>query len=74
MTPPPMRWLGRAWSVVDSTYFTVMTITTVGYGDFGPSRPGVKLFTAFFALFGVMLGLGRTAALYCRSSALYQIH
>ena len=40
---------------MDSIYFTVMTFTTVGYGDFEPRKPGMKLFTALFALFGVTL-------------------
>eukprot|EP01052_Picozoa_sp_SAG31_P042892 SAG31_NODE_6963_length_1833_cov_1.531719_2_plen_285_part_00 len=40
---------------VDALYFTVMTFTTVGYGDIGPSAPGSRVFTAIFALIGVSL-------------------
>lgn len=50
--PPPVC---SAWTVVDAGYFTVVTFTTIGYGDFGPSNPGSKVFTAFFALLGVTL-------------------
>eukprot|EP01046_Picozoa_sp_COSAG06_P001102 COSAG06_NODE_33_length_31080_cov_10.329428_7_plen_281_part_00 len=46
---------GTPWSLIDSLYFTVMTFTTVGYGDFGPAQPGIKLFTGAFALVGVTL-------------------
>lgn len=45
----------KPWTVVDAGYFTVITFTTIGYGDFGPSNPGSKVFTAFFALLGVTL-------------------
>lgn len=50
--PPPVC---SAWTVVDAAYFTVVTFTTIGYGDFGPSNSGSKVFTAFFALIGVTL-------------------
>lgn len=40
-------------SFVDAIYFSMVTLTTVGYGDMGPSTPGTRLFTCFFAMFGV---------------------
>lgn len=33
----------------------MVTLTTVGYGDMGPSTPGTRLFTCFFVLAGVGL-------------------
>jgi voltage-gated potassium channel len=36
------------WSIVDSLYFTTMTVTTVGYGDLVPTTDASKLFTVFF--------------------------
>lgn len=42
------------WSWVDSFYFSVTTLTTVGYGDLAPATDFGKLFTTFF-IFG---GLG----------------
>lgn len=48
----------EGWSVVDSLYFTVMTLTTVGYGDLHPTTPASKLFTVFFVLIGIGILLG----------------
>ena len=45
------------WSWVDSFYFTVCTITTVGYGDLVPTSDMSKVFTAVYALAGVSLAL-----------------
>ena len=50
--PPPVC---SSWTIVDAGYFTVLTFTTIGYGDFGPSNATSKLFTAVFALLGVTL-------------------
>jgi len=41
------------WSYVDSFYFTVMTITSVGYGDFVPTHDISKIATAIFAMFSI---------------------
>ena len=41
------------WSLVDSFYFSVTTLTTVGYGDMHPTTTASKLFTSFYALIGV---------------------
>jgi voltage-gated potassium channel Kch len=40
-------------SWIDAVYFSVITITTVGYGDIHPTTPGTKLFTIFYVLIGV---------------------
>lgn len=47
----------EGWSWIDSFYFTVCTITTVGYGDLIPSTEVSRLFTALYALAGVSLAL-----------------
>lgn len=46
------------WSWITSFYFSVVTITTVGYGDLAPSSDMSRLFTAFYILIGVSIGIG----------------
>jgi voltage-gated potassium channel len=41
------------WSYLDSFYFSVITLATVGYGDFTPQTPAGKIFTVFYILTGV---------------------
>ncbi len=48
----------EGWSWVTSFYFTVATLTTVGYGDLYPTTESSQLFTACFALAGVTVALG----------------
>jgi hypothetical protein len=38
---------------VDALYFSVTTLTTVGYGDFSPQTTAGKLFTVVYVLVGV---------------------
>ena len=40
-------------SWVDSFYFTVMTIMTVGYGDFRPTNEASKIFTIIFGIVSI---------------------
>ena len=61
--------LGTGWSGVDSVYFAMTTVVTVGTGDVTPESDGAKLFTIFFAIFGIgMVGkaLGDLAAWFMR--------
>lgn len=43
------------WSVVDSLYFSMVTFTTVGYGDISPETQWGRLFTSFYAVSGIAL-------------------
>lgn len=46
-------WLIEGWSPLDSLYMTVITVSTVGFGELRPLSPAGKLFTAALILFGV---------------------
>lgn len=43
------------WSLADCIYFITVSITTVGYGDFAPTKDNSKVFTIFFVLFGLLV-------------------
>jgi len=47
-------WL-EGWSYLDSVYFVVVSLATIGYGDLTPTTPITKLLTIFFALNGVVI-------------------
>ena len=48
-------WL-EGWSLVNALYATIITMTTVGYGDFSPQTFSGRLFSIFFTLFAIALG------------------
>ncbi len=48
------RWL-EGWSWLDSIYFVVITLTTIGYGDLHPTTPITKLITIFYGINGIVL-------------------
>ena len=41
------------WTFVDALYFSVTTLTTVGFGNPAPSTDLGKIFTVFFVISGV---------------------
>ena len=45
----------EGWNSIDATYFVVITITTIGYGDIHPETDFGKGFTIFFSFFGIAL-------------------
>ena len=45
----------EGWRYIDSVYFTVITITTIGYGDFSPSTDAGKIFTIVFSFAGIAM-------------------
>ena len=46
------------WSWIDSLYFTIITLATIGYGDLVPTTPLGKLVTVVFVIVGVGIFLG----------------
>jgi len=45
----------ESWSRFDSFYWSFVTATTVGYGDFRPSRNSSKVIALLVALLGLLL-------------------
>ena len=43
----------EGWRYIDSAYFTIATVTTIGYGDIVPQTDIGKIFTMFFSFFGI---------------------
>ena len=43
----------EGWSLLDSLYFSVVTLATVGYGDLHPTTDIAKIFTIGYILTGI---------------------
>lgn len=52
----------EGWRWLDSLYFSVITLATVGYGDFSPQTDLGKVFTIVY----VFLGIGLLVAFFTR--------
>lgn len=48
----------EGWSVLDSLYFCVSTLTTIGFGDFAPTTALSKIFTIVYVFVGIGLLAG----------------
>ena len=56
------------WTLLDAFYFSITTLTTVGFGDFAPQTAAGKIFTIFYLLVGIGLLSGFIVLLAERSS------
>ena len=43
------------WRILDALYFTIITLTTVGYGDLAPKTDAGKIFTVVYIFVGISL-------------------
>jgi voltage-gated potassium channel len=56
------RW-AEGWRYLDAVYFSVVTLATVGYGDFAPKTDAGKIFTVFLILSGIGLFVTTASAI-----------
>ena len=54
----------EGWDWIDCIYFSVITLSTIGYGDFSPQTDGGKLFTIFYIIIGIGIILSFINAIY----------
>lgn len=55
------RW-AEGWNLIDAAYFSVITISTVGYGDLAPQTPIGKIFTMGYILIGLGMFVATASA------------
>lgn len=48
---------GQQWKFTGAFYYATTVLTTIGYGHSTPATIGGKLFTMFYAMVGIPLGL-----------------
>lgn len=53
----------EGWGWLDAIYFSVITIATVGYGDFSPQTVPGKVFTMVYLLIGLGLFVAAATAI-----------
>lgn len=53
----------EGWRAIDAVYFSVMTISTVGYGDIAPQTDLGKIFTIFYVLCGLGVFIAAATAI-----------
>jgi voltage-gated potassium channel len=53
----------EGWSFLDAAYFAVVTLATIGYGDFAPKTAAGKIFTIAFVICGIGIFVAAVSAL-----------
>jgi hypothetical protein len=61
----------EGFTFLDALYFIVITVLTIGYGDYIPNSTAQRLFTCFFIVFGVLIV---SACIGSVTEVLYDIH
>lgn len=61
------------WRPLDALYFTIVTLTTIGYGDITPQTDAGKIFTMIYIFVGISLISGFIILLGEHSKALRRL-
>lgn len=54
----------EGWRLIDALYFCIVTLTTIGYGDFYPQTDAGKIFNMIYILIGLGLILSFIKTVY----------
>lgn len=54
----------EGWNWLDSLYFSTITLTTIGFGDFAPQTDAGKLFTIVYIVIGIGMILAFINTIY----------
>jgi len=71
------QWVGKleGWKPFDAFYWSLITATTVGYGDFRPKHKLARLLSVCIAVLGVILtGILVSIAIESTTQTIYQLH
>lgn len=65
----------EGWRWLDSLYFSVMTLTTIGFGDFVPTTDSGKIFTIMYVFMGlgILIGFINATGEYFRKQQIERI-
>ena len=48
------HWI-EGWNLLDSLYFCVISLATIGFGDFAPSTQSGRAFTIIYVINGIVI-------------------